>query len=344
MATTGLKGVWGFEQLDKTDISTWKLGCMLTGTWILFGSIFLPMLKAVNPNPALGSMSPTPLLFVWIFIAGFVVMYLAMARTTEGDLNALASIDAAVDASVAKLNPGRALLTISIIFQLAIQTLVVPVLVALQLDSSVMEAIAAILQGGHQLILSILFLSLGLIMGIGTAIVLSQIISLTHAASHIKIDLLQLGAYSAIADPLVRLLVYLIPVISAFPLLILYVVDPIEVANITLVVLVFLLFVCLVLLAYAYPVWVLRNRIKAAKEHQLNLITRCLQGDKEAIRTINIHSLDAPTTATDFLTQRMFIETLWEWPIASHVQKIALFGLLPPFTWVLASMIENALY
>lgn len=27
MATVGLKGLWGFEQLDKSAISTWKLSC-----------------------------------------------------------------------------------------------------------------------------------------------------------------------------------------------------------------------------------------------------------------------------------------------------------------------------
>ena len=317
---------------------------MLIGTWVLLGYLLLPTLNAVAPNPVLGSMSPTPLLLIWVFIPGFVVMYLAMARTTEGDLNALANMDDAVDASILKLNPSRALLTISIIFQLVLQSLVIPTLVAIENGYTILEAIVIILDGGHQLIFSILFPSLGLILGIGTAIVLNQIVSLTHATIHIKIDLLQLSVYSTIADPLVRLFVYLIPIFSAFPLLILYIENPVEAANAVIVALIFLFFVSLVLLAYAYPVWVLRNRIRAEKEVELDLINRCLQGDKEAITKINIHSLEVPTTATDFLTQRMFIETLWEWPIASHVQKIMLFGLLPPFTWVLASMIENAMY
>ena len=31
MATVGLKGLWGLEQLDKTGIATWKLGLILMG-------------------------------------------------------------------------------------------------------------------------------------------------------------------------------------------------------------------------------------------------------------------------------------------------------------------------
>tara|TARA_B110000259_G_C13887535_1_gene351550 strand:- start:502 stop:732 length:231 start_codon:yes stop_codon:yes gene_type:complete len=73
-------------------------------------------------------------------------------------------------------------------------------------------------------------------------------------------------------------------------------------------------------------------------------ITLVLRGDKKAVKTINIHALDAPMTAVDLLTHQMFLESRWDWPIASHVQKLVLFGLLPPLAWVLAAMIENAMY
>ena len=221
----------------------------------------------------------------------------------------------------------------------------VPVLVAVERDLSLVEATVAILEGGHQFILGVvLFPIVGLVLGVGMAIVLNQIVSLTHAAGLVRIDLLRLNTYAAIADPTVRLFLYMIPILSALPLLMVSIEDPVEVANVTMIALVFLFFVGLVLLAYAYPVWLLRNRIREVKETELELITRALQGDAEALASISLHTLERPTTATDLLTQRMFIDSLWEWPIASHVQKIILFGLLPPITWVLASMIENAMY
>ena len=98
------------------------------------------------------------------------------------------------------------------------------------------------------------------------------------------------------------------------------------------------------LLPYAYPVWILRNRIRDKKLAEMDQITLALRGDKEAVKTINIHALDAPTTAADLLTHQMFLNSLWDWPIASHVQKLVLFGLIPPLAWVLAAMIENTMY
>jgi len=100
----------------------------------------------------------------------------------------------------------------------------------------------------------------------------------------------------------------------------------------------------MMIFAVAYPVRILRNRIKDKKIAEMGQITLALRGGKEAAKTINIHALDAPTTAADLLTHRMFFDSLWERPIASHVQKLILFGLLSPLTWIVAAMIENAMY
>ena len=40
----------------------------------------------------------------------------------------------------------------------------------------------------------------------------------------------------------------------------------------------------------------------------------------------------------------MFIDSCWEWPIESHVQKLILFGGAAATTRVLAAVIENTLY
>lgn len=346
METVGLKGIWGYEQLDRTGITTWKLGFMFIAAGTAMGYVFNLAFSGIAPNPVLGAMSQTPLFFMWVIITGFVALYLTMARATEGDLTVLASLDATLDGSIAKLNPSRLLLTTTILFQLLLTFLVGPVLISTgPFEPSIIEAIIAILGGGHQLIFTFIISPvLGLTLGVGTAIAIKQIISLTHAARHIKIDLLHLNDYAAIAEPLVRLFLYLIPIMSTLPLMMLFIENPREVAGIAQVALIFTFFCAAVLLAYAYPIWVLRNRIKEAKESELNLVTRSLRGDKEAIRKINIHSLEAPTSATDLLTHQMFLESRWDWPIASHVQKLLVFGLLPPFTWMLAAVIENTMY
>jgi hypothetical protein len=124
----------------------------------------------------------------------------------------------------------------------------------------------------------------------------------------------------------------------------LYMDDPNVSADLLPLLLIIAFILVAVLLPYVYPVWILRNRIRDKKLAEMGQITRSLRGDKEAVKTINIHALDAPTTAADLLTHRMFLDSLWEWPIASHLQKLILFGLLPPLTWVVAAMIENTMY
>jgi hypothetical protein len=136
----------------------------------------------------------------------------------------------------------------------------------------------------------------------------------------------------------------MIMMLSTFPLMMLYVDDPIDAAILMRVSLASVITVVVMLLPYTYPVWILRNRIRDKKLAEMGQITRSLRGDEEAVKTINIHALDAPTTAADLLTHQMFLESRWDWPIASHLQKLILFGLLPPLTWVVAAMIENAMY
>ena len=50
MATIGLKGVWGLEQLDRTRIATWKLGILLVGGSTFVGVLLIPILGDVNPD------------------------------------------------------------------------------------------------------------------------------------------------------------------------------------------------------------------------------------------------------------------------------------------------------
>jgi hypothetical protein len=178
-------------------------------------------------------------------------------------------------------------------------------------------------------------------------IIISQIISLTHAARHIKIDFLQLNDYAAIANPGVRLFICMIMILSAFPLMMLNGDDPANTAMLMRVSLASVIFAVVMLLPYAYPVWILRNRIRDKKIAEIDQITqslRSLRSEGEAMNIISIQDRTTSTITAELLTYRMFLDSLWEWPIASHLQKLILFGLLPPLTWVVAAMIENAMY
>ena len=44
------------------------------------------------------------------------------------------------------------------------------------------------------------------------------------------------------------------------------------------------------------------------------------------------------------LARLAFLESRSDWPVSGNLRRIALVGLLPPVTWVLAAVVENALY
>jgi hypothetical protein len=67
MATAGLKGIWGLEQLDKTGIATWKLGPILLGCGTLLGALLNMVAGDVNPSSLLASAFP-PALITSIFL------------------------------------------------------------------------------------------------------------------------------------------------------------------------------------------------------------------------------------------------------------------------------------
>ena len=211
-------------------------------------------------------------------------------------------------------------------------------------DMSALERFSDINSGGIQRIVTqYVFLPLfGATAGISLAAYLMQSQSLNHAAHHLNIDLLQLSRYPNIASPLVRFIVVVFLVLTIVQVVVLF--DP-AFSKVMLLATLALVGVSIPpLLLYAFPVLVLRNRIKEEKERELGIVFQALEGDDEAIKSGRIRSRVIPPSIADLLTQRMFIESLWEWPIATHVQKLILFGLLPPLTWVIAAVIENTLY
>ena len=212
---------------------------------------------------------------------------------------------------------------------------------------TVAETFSAIHSSG--LVLNVIYYPLALVNGLAGgvlfSILITQTLSLKKAARQMKVDLLRLSHYSAIANPIVRGILLLLAGFSLFPPLILFADDPTLSTAMAFVALVSILgLVFPIFLLYAYPILILRNRIRDEKQRELNIVFQSLQGNDEAIKAISIQGRGVPISTSDLLTHQMFLESRWEWPIASHVQKLILFGLLPPLTWVLAATIENALY
>ena len=120
--------------------------------------------------------------------------------------------------------------------------------------------------------------------------------------------------------------------------------DPIFTEQVTKLLVVTILVVLPALVMWFYPVLILRNRIRARKAEELDVLSLALQGNEDTLAKSGILKRGEALTRSDLLTHQMFVESRWEWPIAAHVQKLIVFGLLPPLTWVFAAMIENSFF
>ncbi len=279
MATVGLKGIWGLEQLDRTGIATWKLGILLMGGGVLMGVLLSPILGEVNQDSVMASFYTPRVVSLTLVVAGLYVglsvfVTLVLARTTEADLRLLPLTDDGVTESLKRLQPSTGtLLSISIVLMMAIIAML-PVLRTLRLNITIVESFSAIHSSG--LVLNVIVYGIspivGLVNGIMFAIFISQFLSLIHTARRMKVDLLQLNHYSAIANSAVKLSLFLLALFSLWPLMMLYVSDPRFSSGMTSIALIMMLAISPILILYFYPVLILRNRIRDEKQKELNAV------------------------------------------------------------------------
>ncbi len=344
MATVGLKGIWGLEQLDRTGVATWKLGAWLMGGSGLAGLAIFLFLDHLDLGGS--DFMRKNIVGPFVFFASLFLLFLTLvlSRATESDLRQLALIDSSAEDGIRLLRPSKYIMLPSIVFGITIFFIVVLAAKLPFLGRTVIESFSALNSGGmNWIVIQYVFVPLlGVAGGTTLATHLSQSQSLVHTAHHLNIDLLQLSQYTNIANPLVRFVVAILLVLTLCPFFVVF--DPALGNAVQLVMLALVIVSTPILLLYAYPILVLRNRIKEEKVRELSIVFQALEGDDEAITAARIRRPGLPLSIGDLLIHQMFVESRWEWPIASHLQKLILFGLLPPLTWVLAATIENVIY
>jgi hypothetical protein len=349
MATVGLKGIWGLEQLDRTGIAIWKLGVMLIGASTALAILVRPILRKVNTDSIVFESLPTDLYLVSGSISVALVgvcafLTVALNRTTEDDMRTLIPLDSSVSTELQRLRPGRPLL-VAITGSFA---LLMPLLIfsasASAANISMGELASRINSAGSAAILFWygILPSLGIALGPLTITLAIQPLVLTRVASHLNIDLLRLTHYQVIANPLIRFVIAMLLVMSVLPLISLWFNNPIMTTTVFLIGISIVILVGLFVLLYFYPVLILRNRVKKEKEKQLKAVYESLASSSS---NSGVPKLSAVAQhKSDLLTLLMFVESRWDWPIASHVTKLVLWGLLVPLTWVMSATIENMLY
>ena len=175
-----------------------------------------------------------------------------------------------------------------------------------------------------------------LIGGLLISFLFSYGIKLCQLAKTIKISLHMDTSYSVIANPITRLLVVFLIVVSLLPLFS-YLVDQRLFTDFLIGSFAFFIFTAIPLfILFCIPIVTLARRIRAIKDSELSIIREELMHIEAGIRSES-NQVDS------LMVRQMFIESRKEWPIGPQLQRVFFFGLLPPLTWTLAATIENIL-
>ena len=350
MNTQGLKGIWGLEQLDNTGASSWKLVSVFTVSGVLIGAALSVLIGPVHADSLMASfytpvVSTVTLLGVCGVIGFSTALNVVIARAIEADLSVLSLVDD-VRECIPLLRPAPKVLLSIILPMLLVAVLTGPTLAGGRLGLPLGEAFVVYFGAGPltKLLVLLLLPLMSLAWGIGMAIGVGQIRCLIRLARTIRVEFLQMDRYCALANPAIRVILIAVSIVSLFPIMMLYVDDAVFSTQVAKMVLMMLVSAVPLIVMWSCPVLILRNRIRDRKAQELHNIMLALQGQDVTLTLARPQNPDTPLSTADLLTHQMFIESRWEWPVAAHVQKLILFGLLPPTTWVLSAGIENFMF
>ena len=164
---------------------------------------------------------------------------------------------------------------------------------------------------------------------------------LVRSARRVRIDLFRMDRYHCYATPLVQIT----GTLAVFLSIILLMPSFLGSAYGSLVpplLLLFLVTGALTLSVWIWPVITLRNRVNAEKVRELERVDQALRGYTE--NGVEAPGIDISTLKPFELIQyQSHVRNLPTWPLHAHAQRLAIFGVLPPLSWVMAALIENAL-
>ncbi len=355
MEIMGVKGLWGLERLARSEISTGKLALLLM-VGSVTATLALMLLVGGDPEPFVLMLVPdadgdpegialgASILFrvtaaFGLLIGFYLSATVALARWTQADLAGLLGVAPEIEPSLSVLRPTRGLIIALLLVLAILNGVMFNLAYVLGYDVSVIEVWSTRF-GFFSAVVQPLIYSLAV--ALLTAVIIRQVMALTHAARRISIDVLELEHYPRLANSLIRYVIFSLVGLSFLPILGRVLDSPANRVLLLMSAPVIVVIVGLLIVSYAYPLWVLRGRISAAKDWELECVFRSLRGDEDAMGQSRMGDRGRSLSFSELLDYRTFIESLWDWPVAPHLQKVLLIGLLPPTTWVLAALIENA--
>jgi len=169
-----------------------------------------------------------------------------------------------------------------------------------------------------------------------------QYLGFCEFASQTDINLLRINRYQIFTLQPMRYLFILVVYTSLSILVVEILADPIQHERLVNLILIPM---GIVLIAFGYfflrPVVIIRDRIRIAKQKELENIQFAIDGDKSKLQDTQIAHIAKEFSAPDLMRYEEKIESLWEWPIQGNVQRLVLYVMLPPIAWVMAALVER---
>lgn len=322
--TPGLSHLWVLQQLDRTGLSHWLLGFGAFLTLTIMSVIMLISVGYPDPDMYKDSIAFTAI------ISFFLVFYIAMGRGWHHDALQFLAFDREIESALVVIRPGARIVVLELLIAL------VCVYINLQLNKSI--------DLGHSTVflLSIwFFFWIQWVMIVFCVdIILRQLISLMRIVRRIRIDLLNAGFYSTLANAMVRhvgLYVFGVCIISLS--YIVFTEGELSAGEMMVVMMPWYLPSLIIISLYLIPFNYFMKRMRSRKLQELNCITAALGGNYQALD----HSLlcdEASVSKIDLLYYQDRIAAIKEWPFTDRIRALVLFGILPPLTWVIAALIE----
>lgn len=327
---SSLDNIYFLRTIHRTGISTAHFSAITLAASLILGALIVNFALNQPAVPGLDPLLLPAIISVLILMGGsFTCLALYFQRANSADMTDLVSVDAALAERVnSKGMRGHWQLAVLLLLIVTYYGAFVAVDVNLFPERTPQERWERIT--GTSIPVLLYFVALP-VMTFGawlfSVVILQQNVALTLIARQLPIEISQLLRYQSISNPFVRIVVVFSLLSALFPLA-LFKPDDVPIAAMMMVFAAIGAFIFVSTL-YFLPVVLLRNRIRQLV-HQEQLLVA-----EQMITEPDNNSL---------MVRQMYLESRWEWPIASNVQKIIAFGLLPPIAWVMAAIVENLLF
>ena len=350
MAATGLEGVWGFEQLDKTGMPTWKLALVIIpGCMLLHGLLFLLVYFFADTDfnaISHGTLTIGAGILIWmlfgfsdgvnIIVVIFISRYIQQkTETALPDYPRIADLREFI-------KPKARMVIYSMLFVIA---------AAMAIHCRVFDVYSG---GFFDLIHNYGSLygtmSYGILLtnavsaGYLLATLLTASVYLTTVARRIPLDILAIDRYAWVCN-LAVIVIFLFSIAYAWAGAMEQVARSSTLNKTLLELLIYFIIFMVFLIYYAVkPVLIMHARIVKEKTQEKARVRDALSGRREVLRDSPLHVVDGNSSRTELLVYYTMLDSLPEWPLGPHLYKLIFYVLLPPVTWALAALLQKAMF